>query len=63
MLLSTCSRLALLTSYSLPTQQYRCYFNQGPRGPPFGPADEACSGYGSLPEESHETLTDYDDQT
>ena len=30
---------------SLPTQQYRCYFNQGPKGPPFGPADEACSGY------------------
>ncbi|KAH8728123.1 high affinity glucose transporter [Phaeosphaeriaceae sp. PMI808] len=28
----------------LPTQQYRCYFNQGPRGPPFGPEGEACSG-------------------
>ena len=28
---------------SLPTQQYRCYFNQGPYGPPFGP-EETCSG-------------------
>ncbi|KAH4612425.1 hypothetical protein HBI26_150120 [Parastagonospora nodorum] len=28
----------------LPTQQYRCYFNQGPRGPPFGPEGESCSG-------------------
>ncbi|KAH7071756.1 high affinity glucose transporter [Paraphoma chrysanthemicola] len=26
----------------LPTQQYRCYFNQGPHGPPFD--DQACSG-------------------
>jgi MFS family permease len=62
MTLSSCSCLALLTYYSLPTQQYRCYFNQGPRGPPFGPADEACSGYGSLPDEIYETLTDLDNR-
>jgi hypothetical protein len=29
---------------SLPTQQYRCYFNQGPLGPPFTGPEEACSG-------------------
>ncbi|KAF1844463.1 high affinity glucose transporter [Cucurbitaria berberidis CBS 394.84] len=28
----------------LPTQQYRCYFNQGPKGPPYTDASEACSG-------------------
>ncbi|KAH6644757.1 high affinity glucose transporter [Boeremia exigua] len=29
----------------LPTQQYRCYFNQGPRGPEFsGDPNESCSG-------------------
>jgi MFS family permease len=27
---------------SLPTQQYRCFFNQGPNGPPFN--DDDCSG-------------------
>jgi sugar porter (SP) family MFS transporter len=27
---------------SLPTQQYRCFFNQGPNGPPFN--SELCSG-------------------
>lgn len=29
--------------YSLPTNQYRCYFNQGPNGPPFNDATY-CSG-------------------
>jgi hypothetical protein len=29
---------------SLPTQQYRCYFNQGPLGPPFTGPEEDCSG-------------------
>lgn len=29
---------------SLPTQQYRCYFNQGPLGPPFTGPEDACSG-------------------
>ncbi|EDU43577.1 AraJ Arabinose efflux permease [Pyrenophora tritici-repentis] len=28
----------------LPTQQYRCYFNQGPSGPPFTGPEEKCSG-------------------
>ncbi|KAB2102990.1 High-affinity glucose transporter [Alternaria gaisen] len=28
----------------LPTQQYRCYFNQGPLGPPFTGPEEDCSG-------------------
>ncbi|KAL1800099.1 hypothetical protein ACET3X_000441 [Alternaria dauci] len=28
----------------LPTQQYRCYFNQGPKGPPFTGPEEDCSG-------------------
>lgn len=37
-----CQRL--LMNDSLPTQQYRCYFNQGPKGPPFGPEGENCSG-------------------
>jgi MFS family permease len=44
--MSSCQRgyLVQLTNNSLPTQQYRCYFNQGPRGPPFGPEGESCSG-------------------
>ena len=29
---------------SLPTQQYRCYFNQGPNGPPFTEPGIDCSG-------------------
>jgi MFS family permease len=32
----------MLIEYSIGTEQYKCYFNQGPDGPPYN--DQPCSG-------------------